>query len=540
MKHLRDEKEALNELESKQKLQASLEKRNASIEVTLIPNIKREIDGLQSVKSQHENRIEELKNEEEKLKKEKLEKIRAKRTQDIYKDVGGSDRTIRHNGSDFCPHEKCVDFPNRDYTCHYLGAVREAVDFVSDALEIEKNIDIEARQLELLKKLSEERYEHSVGAKKDGKHVEQLKEVVDRIVSRRKELEQEAASIGERYQERIDKILEDISEVEKWKIDIDKDIEISNGTLQKLRQELVSNQLTIINTKEAIKLIGSTMKQKQDLIHLLEEKKCLADAKVRFSEDVPNQDKGSIFLRNECLKQLKILEDYRSYLNDENQKYTTETSIENHQQQLEHLKNDLYNLEQKKKEIEYHIQQENIVNKVEVIKLQLSYFESLHDIKDIHARSILLNQSFQINSRTHYGFDFRGEKYAYQLPDPNDNNNNDIQIEHIQRINRISKLVKLIDKQIVELKAERQSLSDLLKTIVNEQRLIHFQNVERYLLNRSIHLSGFDRFYDGSILNPAESLISVLISEIIDRPHLYQMEGNNCLDPLVEQGLMKI
>ncbi|CAF4260224.1 unnamed protein product, partial [Rotaria magnacalcarata] len=80
MKHLRDEKEALNELESKQKLQASLEKRNASIEVTLIPNIKREIDGLQSVKSQHENRIEELKNEEEKLKKEKLEKIRAKRT----------------------------------------------------------------------------------------------------------------------------------------------------------------------------------------------------------------------------------------------------------------------------------------------------------------------------------------------------------------------------------------------------------------------------------------------------------------------------
>ncbi|CAF1683197.1 unnamed protein product [Rotaria magnacalcarata] len=124
MKHLRDEKEALNELEN---------------------NIKREIDGLQSVKSQHENRIEELKNEEEKLKKEKLEKIRAKRTQDIYKDVGGSDRTIRHNGSDFCPHEKCVDFPNRDYTCHYLGAVREVVDFVSDALEIEKNIDIEAK-----------------------------------------------------------------------------------------------------------------------------------------------------------------------------------------------------------------------------------------------------------------------------------------------------------------------------------------------------------------------------------------------------------
>lgn len=37
-----------------------------------------------------------------------------------------------------------------------------------------------------------------------------------------------------------------------------------------------------------------------------------------------------------------------------------------------------------------------------------------------------------------------------------------------------------------------------------------------------------------------ESLISVLISELIDRPHLYEIDGNNCLDPLIEQGVMKI
>jgi len=208
-----------------------------------------------------------------------------------------------------------------------------------------------------------------------------------------------------------------------------------------------------------------------------------------------------MFLRKECLKQLKILEDYRSYLNDESQsktlnseinlitqessniEYTTDRSTENHQQKLERLKNDLYNLEQQKKKIEYHIQKENIVNKVEVIKLQLRYFESLPHINEIRARSILLNQSSQIDSRTHYGFDFRGKKYAHPLPDPN---SNDIQLEYIQRINRILNVVNLIDKQIVELKAERKKLSEQSKAVTDEQRSICFQNVERYLLDRSI------------------------------------------------------
>ncbi|CAF1925162.1 unnamed protein product, partial [Rotaria magnacalcarata] len=531
-KDLRDEKAALNELESqlesKQKLQASLEKRNTCIEVTLIPDINDKIEKLKSKKSQYENRIKELKKKKEELEEEKLEKIRNKRTQDIFKDVGGSDRTIWYNDRGYRPHEKCVNFPKSGYTCHYIGAVREAVDFVSEKLELETIIDIEATKLQLLKKLSDERYEHSVGAIKDGKangeHVEDLKTVVNKIVNRRDELREEATKI------------------------------------------------------EAIELIKSTMKQKQALIHLLEKKISLANARVLFSKNydsikkkhditkqiqsyeqflnkVTESDEGSIFLRKEYLKQRKILEDYRSYLNDENQsttlnseinlitqkvsniEYATDVSTENHQQKLERLKNDLYNLEQQKKKIEYHIQNENIVNKVEVIRLQLRYFESLPHINEIRARSILLNQSSQIDSRTHYGFDFRGKKYAHPLPDPN---SNDIQLECIQRINRILNVVNLIDKQIVELKAERKKLSEQSKAVTDEQRSICFQNVERYLLDRSIRLSGFDRFYDGTILNSMESLISVLISELIDRPHLYEIDGNNCLDPLIEQGVMKI
>ncbi|CAF4419260.1 unnamed protein product, partial [Rotaria magnacalcarata] len=171
------------------------------------------------------NQLEKLKKKKEELEKEKLEKILNKRTQDIFTDVGGSDRTVRHNDRDYRPHEKCVDFPKRGYICHYIGAVREAVDFVSEKLEVEtiidiearnvpnfqknnytchyiaavreavhfvlekleigKNIDTEATKLELLKKLSEHRYDHSVraivGGKANGKHVKDLKTVVDKI-----------------------------------------------------------------------------------------------------------------------------------------------------------------------------------------------------------------------------------------------------------------------------------------------------------------------------------------------------------------------
>ncbi|CAF2024942.1 unnamed protein product, partial [Rotaria magnacalcarata] len=91
------------------------------------------------------NQLEKLKKKKEELEKEKLEKILNKRTQDIFTDVGGSDRTVRHNDRDYRPHEKCVDFPKRGYICHYIGAVREAVDFVSEKLEVETIIDIEAR-----------------------------------------------------------------------------------------------------------------------------------------------------------------------------------------------------------------------------------------------------------------------------------------------------------------------------------------------------------------------------------------------------------
>ncbi|CAM4845528.1 unnamed protein product, partial [Rotaria magnacalcarata] len=330
------------ELEDKQNVQTTLENRNA------------EIEALKFAKSQYERRIGTLKKEK------------------YYR-----------------PHEECTEFPKNNYTCHYIAAVREAVHFVLEKLEIGKNIDTEATKLELLKKLSEHRYDHSVraivGGKANGKHVKDLKTVVDKIVSRIEVLEREATDIA-----------------------TDEIIEISNGNLQKFRQGRLSNLLILVNTKEAIKLIESTMKQKQDLIHLLKEKKSLAAARVRFSEgydsikrkyDLTEQirsykiflnstaesHESSIFLRQECLKQLKILKDYRSYLNDESQSktlssemnpitqdssniennsqysYTTDRLTENQQQQLDRLRNDLYNLEQQKKQIEYHIQKDNIL-----------------------------------------------------------------------------------------------------------------------------------------------------------------------------------
>ncbi|CAF2067778.1 unnamed protein product [Rotaria magnacalcarata] len=198
-KHLCDENEALNklkvELEDKQNVQTTLE------------NINAEIEALKFAKSQYERRIGTLKKEKEAFEKEKLEKIREKRTQDIFKGVGGSDRTVRHNNRYYRPHEECTEFPKNNYTCHYIAAVREAVHFVLEKLEIGKNIDTEATKLELLKKLSEHRYDHSVraivGGKANGKHVKDLKTVVDKIVSRIEVLEREATDIGKTYQGEI-------------------------------------------------------------------------------------------------------------------------------------------------------------------------------------------------------------------------------------------------------------------------------------------------------------------------------------------------
>ena len=92
-------------------MKANLENRNTKIEAKHIPNIESKIEEHKRVKLQYENRIEELKKKKEELEKEKLEKILNKRTQDIFTDVGGSDRTVRHNDRDYRPHEKCVDFP---------------------------------------------------------------------------------------------------------------------------------------------------------------------------------------------------------------------------------------------------------------------------------------------------------------------------------------------------------------------------------------------------------------------------------------------
>ncbi|CAF4159238.1 unnamed protein product [Rotaria magnacalcarata] len=183
------------ELEDKQNVQTTLE------------NINAEIEALKFAKSQYERRIGTLKKEKEAFEKEKLEKIREKRTQDIFKGVGGSDRTVRHNNRYYRPHEECTEFPKNNYTCHYIAAVREAVHFVLEKLEIGKNIDTEATKLELLKKLSEHRYDHSVraivGGKANGKHVKDLKTVVDKIVSRIEVLEREATDIGKTYQGEI-------------------------------------------------------------------------------------------------------------------------------------------------------------------------------------------------------------------------------------------------------------------------------------------------------------------------------------------------
>ncbi|CAF3676449.1 unnamed protein product [Rotaria sordida] len=363
-KYLYDENEALTKLkeklDNKNKMQGVLEKRKEDLETKDIPRIEGEMEELRTEQLELEEKIKNLETKKDELEKQKKDKVREKRTKDIFKDVGGSEEAIEHEEKKYHPHKDCINSPKSKYKCQYMEAVREAVDFVSDKIETEESIDIEATKLELLKELSEEGYKHSVGEIQDGRatgeHVEDLKKVVDEIERKRKELADEEKSISRDYQKTIDEKILEISDVE-------------------------------------------------------------------------------------------------------------------------------------------------------------------------------------VNSRTHYGFELRGKIYAFQLPDPE---NYKDQLDNIQKINRIIKLVDSIDKQIIQLKAKRQILIDQSKITSEEQTFVRFKNIERYLLNRSIRLSGFDRFSNGMMLNQTESLISVLISEIIDRSHLYQIDGSNFLDPLIEQGVMKI
>ncbi|CAF3851123.1 unnamed protein product [Adineta steineri] len=277
-------------------------------------------------------------------------------------------------------------------------------------------------------------------------------------------------------------------------------------------------------------------------------------------------DPYSTFLKDQYERQINQLEHYRSSLADENKKKqfnsetsnfqnritthdqwnvenkseslrTTVSSLENNELQVGRLEKELSALNRNKTKAELDLRERNIINKVKVIEHQLNYSKHLPKIKDLQEKSILLNKSSHINSRTHYGFDLRGKRYAFQLPDPE---NEQTQQNIIKEINDILKLVDLIDNQLIKLKAEKQNLIEQSKASSEEKNLSNFKNIENFLLTRFIRLSSFDRFTNRKILNEMECFISILISEIIDRPHLYETDGFNQLDPILEQGLQKI
>ena len=90
------------------------------------------------------------------------------------------------------------------------------------------------------------------------------------------------------------------------------------------------------------------------------------------------------------------------------------------------------------------------------------------------------------------------------------------------------------------MKAERQILLDARNITLNEKKFTQFKDVEKFLMLQFIRLSGCDQFDHGTTLSPIESFISVLIAEILDRSRLYEIDGFNPLDPIIEQGLLKI
>ncbi|CAF1566495.1 unnamed protein product, partial [Didymodactylos carnosus] len=327
--------EHLEERNALKKLEGSLKEKTKELEKledkknhlnNLISEINTEISTLKTKANSIDEGIRKLKEEEKKLEKKKSEEIRTKKAEKIFLDVGGSTKVVPDNNQDSRPHNDCVVTPGVGY-CHYLGAVEEAIDFVSKKLDSEVSIDVEETKNQLLAHLSSSTdYPHSVAKITDGKHTNDLKIVVDETVKKINELRHEAEEIEKKYDETIQKNTADIKQKEKEKTDIENDIVKKKDILLKYQQEIVNNCLTIFNIKENIKYIKSGIKQKKEIIPIIEKKKKVSDSRLQFAnkyttikqKDVPSQIKEYKGL----LKTINQSDSCSTFLRDQDQQIT--------------------------------------------------------------------------------------------------------------------------------------------------------------------------------------------------------------------------
>ncbi|CAF3446708.1 unnamed protein product [Rotaria socialis] len=570
-----------NSLETEKKEVERLEQRNNDL-LGFITKIEIEISNLNTKSESIDNEIKKLKENKEKFEEERKAKIRRKKAEKIFVDVGGSNNYDPNLKLKSRPHRDCLVTPGVGY-CHYIGAVEQAIEFVSNKLDSAGSINEEETKKELLEHLcSTERYPHSVADIKNGKHTKDLEKVVDETIKKLHVLRDEAEKIKKEYDEKIKKIEDEIKGKETECRDIKHKITEKLGNLSQHREEIAENASKIATIKENIRYIESGIKHKKEIISFIEEKKKIFDIRLRFvteyneikQKDIDTQitsyehlllqinksDPCPTFLKDQYQQQIDLLKEYRNCLAEENKDKqadskrknpdassniedksnnvnTTLSSLEDKQKRIEQLKVELDKLNCDKEEAERNLKEKNVIHKFEVTKRQLNYLESLVEIQKIQEKSILLSKSSLIHSLTHYGFSLRGRNYAYPLPDPK--GHEQAQQDAIRNINRLLEHVDSVDKYLIQLQAERQTL-DQLNITLKENKLTQFKDIEKFLMPRFIRLSGCDQFNHGETLSQIESFISVLIAEILDRSHLYEIDGFNPLDPIIERGLVKI
>jgi len=576
--YLKNERDALtkfqNDLQTKNNELTNLENKNKNLDYS-ITTLELEIESLESEIKSIDTKIEELENEKRKLEKEKVNAIRKKLAEDIFKSVGGSDKVVWHEGREYRPHKNCEDFPTKGYTCHYMNAVLESIKFVEGEFDSGKKSVDSVMKRNFLKSLSN--YPHSVGniddEKNIGEHVNDLTGIIDRIVEIKNWLQIAAEEIGKDYDRKIEELRLSIEKKETEKKNTEKEKETKSGTLLKHREEILNNNGKICDIKKETTYIESRIKQQQEITTFLEEQKKFFDIRLEYAteykkikdmKDIDKQitsyeallkkttqlDPCSAFHKVQ-IQQIEKLIQHLKYLKCENEDKQIDSKIKNsdHSSNFEDrsntlnttvssLEDELKKLIRDKEEVERHVKENNIAHRFEVTKRQLNYLKSLTEFKQIQEKSTLLSNSSQINSSTHYGFSLWGKKYAYPLPDPKEYEQ--AQQDAIKNINRLLEHLDSVDKYVIQLKAERQILLDARNITLNEKKFTQFKDVEKFLMLQFIRLSGCDQFDHGTTLSPIESFISVLIAEILDRSRLYEIDGFNPLDPIIEQGLLKI
>ena len=202
-------------------------------------------------------------------------------------------------------------------------------------------------------------------------------------------------------------------------------------------------------------------------------------------------------------------------------------------------------------EAELKEEKEKTVNHLKCINLELRHIDYLKMREKYESRTVsieLLNGKQGLkNYSDYYAPIFDGGTVAFKLMSMyNETNNNLDRNMEILEIDRMCKYSKDIYKEQLELTVKLDNLKQDLANIKMHHRTNELKVLQRKLFENDLILCGFDCYQSGQSLTNIESLIALLISNIINVENVYYVNFksfpncNNQVDSIITHGIHRI